>query len=356
MTVKTVNVMCKVVIGMSGGVDSSVAAALLKERGYDVIGVTMKLHNTVADDGGCCSAATASDALTVAHLIGIPHYVMDFTYEFERFVVSYFINEYKSGRTPNPCTACNRYVKFDALLENAKALGAQYVATGHYAGISEKNGRYLLERAADGKKDQTYFLYSLSQYQLAHTLMPLCDITKDRTREIAKSLGLAVADKKDSQEICFVPDGDYASYIEKKAGLSPQGDFIFEGRKVGTHKGVIHYTVGQRKGLGIALGEPVYITEIDTEENKIYLGVEGSQLKSELTASCVNYIPFDMLEQRIRCTAKIRYNARAAECVIIPTQNGVRVVFDEPQRAVTPGQSVVFYDNNTVLGGGTIDA
>lgn len=348
--------MDKVVIGMSGGVDSSVAAALLKEQGYDVVGVTMKLHNTEQADEGCCSVSSANDALAVADKIGIPHYVMNFTEEFDKYVIDYFIDEYRKGKTPNPCTACNRYVKFDALLEKAKALGASHVATGHYAKISEKNGRYLLEKAADDKKDQTYFLYSMTQYQLAHTLMPLYGITKDKTREIAEKLGLNVAQKKDSQEICFVPDNDYASFIEKKAGLSPEGDFIFNGKKVGSHKGLIHYTVGQRKGLGIALGEPVYITKIDPITNKIYLGVEGSQLKSELTASGMSYIPFDNLTEPMRCSAKIRYNAKSAPCVVTPVENGVKVVFDLPQRAVTPGQSVVFYDNNMVLGGGTINA
>ncbi len=348
--------MDKVVVGMSGGVDSSVAAALLKKTGYDVIGVTMKLHDTEQADEGCCSVSSANDALAVAAKIGIPHYVMNFTDEFKRDVIDYFISEYKNARTPNPCTVCNKRIKFDALLQKARGLGAKHVATGHYAKIAQKDGRYLLQRASDEKKDQTYFLYSLSQNQLSRILMPLSDITKEKTREIASSLGFSVAKKRDSQEICFVPDGDYAAFIERQAGASPGGDFIFEGKKVGRHKGIIHYTVGQRKGLGIALGEPVYITKIDPKNNLIYLGADKSRLSRELYASDMNYIPFDAPVGPFRCLAKIRYNAKASPCEVIPVNNGVRVVFDEPQNAITPGQSVVFYDNNTVIGGGTIDA
>ncbi|OQB14603.1 MAG: tRNA-specific 2-thiouridylase MnmA [Firmicutes bacterium ADurb.Bin193] len=343
-------------MGMSGGVDSSVAAALLKKTGYDVIGVTMKLHDTEQADEGCCSVSSANDALAVAAKIGIPHYVMNFTDEFKRDVIDYFISEYKNARTPNPCTVCNKRIKFDALLQKARGLGAKHVATGHYAKIAQKDGRYLLQRASDEKKDQTYFLYSLSQNQLSRILMPLSDITKEKTREIASSLGFSVAKKRDSQEICFVPDGDYAAFIERQAGASPGGDFIFEGKKVGRHKGIIHYTVGQRKGLGIALGEPVYITKIDPKNNLIYLGADKSRLSRELYASDMNYIPFDAPVGPFRCLAKIRYNAKASPCEVIPVNNGVRVVFDEPQNAITPGQSVVFYDNNTVIGGGTIDA
>ncbi len=357
MTVQTADaIMRKVVIGMSGGVDSSVAALLLKEQGYDVIGVTMKLHNTEHADDGCCSVSSANDALAVAEKIGIPHYVMNFTDDFERHVIDYFVREYKSGRTPNPCTACNKYIKFNALLEKAKALGAEYVATGHYAKIEKENGRYLLRRAADMKKDQTYFLYQMTQYQLSHTLMPLFGITKDETRRLASSLGLKVADKKDSQEICFVTDNDYASFIEAREGASPQGDFVFRDRKVGTHKGIIHYTVGQRKGLGIALGESVYVTKIDPVANLVYLDTDEGRRKAELTASHISFIPFETLEQPIKCTAKIRYNAADKPCMVSPCENGVKVLFDEPQLAVTPGQSVVFYDKNTVLGGGIIDA
>lgn len=348
--------MNNVVVGMSGGVDSSVAAALLKQQGYNVIGVTMKLHKAEHTDEGCCSVFNAKDALLVAENIGIPHYVMDFTKEFEQLVIDYFVSEYKRGRTPNPCTACNSFIKFDALLKKAKALGADYVATGHYAKVTSGNGRYLLQRGLDEKKDQTYFLYTLSQHQLSHTLMPLADVTKEQTRQIARQLGLKTAKKKESQEICFIPDNDYAAFIEKRAGASPCGDFIFNGKKVGTHKGIIHYTVGQRKGLGIALGEPVYIIKIEPETNNIYLGSEVGRLGSELTASRLNFIPFDQLTEKIHCTAKIRYNANDSKCVVTPIKGGVHVLFEQPQKAITPGQSVVFYDNDTVLGGGIIDA
>jgi len=349
--------MSKVIIGMSGGVDSSVAAAVLLEQGYDVIGVTMKLWNGEQTDGGCCSLSAVNDARRVADKLNIPYYVMNFEADFNKYVINNFIDEYKNGRTPNPCIACNKYIKFDALLEKSKAIGADYVATGHYAKISNNNGVFSLERAADEKKDQTYFLYSMTQYQLAHTLMPLYDITKDKTREMAEKLGLAVANKPDSQEICFVPDGDYARFIEETAGVSPVGNFVDEsGNVVGQHKGIIHYTVGQRKGLGIALNRPVYVTKIDTQTNTVILGGDGMQLSDTLTASNVSYIPFEKLEGSIKCTAKIRYNTKDAPCEIFPTDNGVKVVFDQPQRAITPGQAVVFYEGNTVLGGGIIDA
>lgn len=342
---------------MSGGVDSSVAAAVLLEHGYDVIGVTMKLWNGEQTDGGCCSLSAVNDARRVADKLNIPYYVMNFEADFNKYVINNFIDEYKNGRTPNPCIACNKYIKFDALLEKAKAIGADYVATGHYAKITNNNGVFSLERAADEKKDQTYFLYNMTQYQLAHTLMPLYDITKDKTREMAEKIGLAVANKPDSQEICFVPDGDYARFIEETAGKSPVGNFVDEsGNIVGQHKGIIHYTVGQRKGLGIALNRPVYVTKIDTQTNTVILGGDGLQLSDTLTASNVTYIPFEKLECSMKCTAKIRYNTKDAPCEIFPTDNGVKVVFDQPQRAITPGQAVVFYDGNTVLGGGIIDA
>jgi len=343
----------RVIIGMSGGVDSSVAAALLKEQGYDVIGVTMKLWDGEQTDEGCCSLSAVNDARRVADLLDIPYYVMNFEKEFNEFVIKNFIDEYKAGRTPNPCICCNKYVKFHALLNKAEALGADYVATGHYAKISEKDGIYYLQRAADEKKDQTYFLYDMNQNQLSKTLMPLYAVTKDKTREMARQLGLNVANKKDSQEICFVPDGDYASFIEGIAGKSPEGDFIDEeGNKIGTHKGIIHYTVGQRKGLGIALGYPAYVTKIDPITNKITIGAKGSQLGSALNASNITF----NLEGEMRCTAKIRYNTKDAPCTVYPTERGVRVVFDAMQSAITPGQAVVFYDGDTVIGGGIIDA
>lgn len=345
--------MNKVAIGMSGGVDSSVAAAVLTEQGYDVIGITMKLHSAHPADKEC---RNADDALQVARKLGIPHYIVDFTDEFERYVINYFISEYKNGRTPNPCTVCNKYLKFDALFKKAKELGASYAATGHYARIVQQDERFCLRRAADKNKDQTYFLYLLSEQQLSKTLMPLGEITKAQTREIADKLGLVIAKKKESQEICFVPDNDYAAFIEKRAGLSPRGDFIYNGKKVGEHKGIIHYTVGQRKGLELALGKPVYIIGIEPKTNIIYLGCEQARYGVELTASSLNFLPFDTLTEEMKCTAKIRYNAKDSACTVSPTESGVRVVFEQPQKAITPGQSIVFYKDDIVLGGGRINA
>ncbi|NLB80984.1 MAG: tRNA 2-thiouridine(34) synthase MnmA [Clostridiaceae bacterium] len=345
-----------VAVGMSGGVDSSVTAALLKEQGYNVIGITMQLHNVQQSDTGYCTGVDIRDASLAAERIGIPHYVVDFTCEFERFVIDYFVNEYKNGRTPNPCIACNKHIKFGSLLNRAKALGADFVATGHYARVTQKDGRFLLQRGVDKNKDQTYFLYTLSQQQLSRILMPLGDKTKAQTREIARRFGLVTAEKKESQEICFVLDNDYAAFIEKRAGISPFGDFIYNGQTVGTHKGIIHYTVGQRKGLGLALGKPIYITKIDAVTNKIHLGDDDQRRSTMLTAGELNFIPFDTIPKEFACTAKIRYNAKDSPCVVYSAQAGVRVVFENGQNAVTPGQSIVFYDGETVLGGGIIDA
>ena len=337
---------------MSGGVDSSVAAALLLEQGYNVIGITMSLHNSAQGAG----SSVETDAKRVADALGIPHHVVDLSTEFKNHVTDYFINEYRRGRTPNPCIVCNHRIKFGAMLNAARELGADCVATGHYADIAESEGRWRLMCAADERKDQTYFLNRLTQEQFSCAVLPLSGIDKARVRAVAQGLGLTVADKKDSQEICFIPDGDYAAYIERQTGKSPVGEFIFGGKAVGEHNGIIRYTVGQRKGLGIALGEPVFITKIDPAANRIYLGTEGSQYKRELTASEMNWISTDGMTRPFRCRAKIRYNARAADCEVFPDGDGVRVTFDTPQKAVTPGQSVVFYDENSVIGGGIINA
>lgn len=345
-----------VIVGMSGGVDSSVAAALLKEQGCQVIGVTMKLWNGEQAEGGCCSLSAVHDARRVADKLGIPFYVMDFQREFNEFVISDFIRAYKAGKTPNPCIACNRYIKFDALLAKARAIGADYVATGHYAKIHRQNGRFLLCRPADRHKDQTYFLYSMTQQQLAHTLMPLHGVTKEQTRAIAEELGLAVAKKPDSQEICFVPDGNYARFIEDADGAAPAGDFVdASGAVLGSHKGLLHYTIGQRKGLGVSFGRPMYVTKIDAVLNRVTLGEEGSQYASSLLADDLNFIPFDTLDKPLQVHAKVRYQARPAEAVLTPVEHGrVRVDFAEAQRSITPGQAVVFYDGDLVVGGGTI--
>jgi len=263
-----------------------------------------------------------------------------------------------NGRTPNPCVACNNFIKFDELLKRAKALGADYVATGHYAGIEEKDGRYLLKNAEDDKKDQTYMLYNLTQYQLAHTLMPCGEYRKDRIREIAKEIGLLVHNKKDSEEICFIPDNDHGSFIKKYMREKVrEGNFVDKNGKVlGRHKGIAYYTIGQRKGLGIALGVPVFVTDIIPWKNEVVLGSEEDIFRTELIASDVNLIPFDVLEKPMEVKAKIRYAAKPSPAVIYPEpDNKVRVVFSEKQRAITKGQSVVFYDGSILVGGGVIE-
>ena len=356
----------RVVIGMSGGVDSSVAAAVLKEQGYDVVGVTMRLWDGETVEGEelestCCSLSAVEDARRVAFHLGIDYYVLDFRKEFSASVIDYFANEYLLGRTPNPCIACNRHLKFDAMLKKAELLGADKVATGHYANIDydAASGRYLLRRAAAATKDQTYALYALTQAQLAHTLMPLGQFkSKDEVREYAKKLGLPTAKKKDSMEICFVPDQDYAAFIQRRVGaLPPEGDFVdLEGNVLGRHKGVVHYTVGQRKGLGIAFGKPMFVVRIDAAKNQVVLGESGSEFSDSLLAIDENLIPFDDITAPIRADIKVRYSAKPAPGEISREGKYLRVRFDQPQRAITPGQAVVFYQPNgdLVLGGATI--
>ncbi|MDP4181290.1 MAG: tRNA 2-thiouridine(34) synthase MnmA [Bacillota bacterium] len=355
----------KVMLGMSGGVDSSVAAACLLEKGYDVIGVTMQIWPDMDEDkqkneGGCCSLSAVDDARRVANNLGIPYYVMNFKKVFEEKVINYFVDEYLVGRTPNPCIACNRHVKFEEMLNKALSMGIDYIATGHYASVEydESKKRYLLIKSATSAKDQTYALYTLTQDQLAHTLMPIGEYNKDEVREKAKLLDLVVASKPDSQEICFVEDNDYGRFIEEKTNtkINP-GFFVDENGKVlGKHKGIVHYTVGQRKGLGIALGKPVFVVRIDVEKNQVVLGEEKQVFSDTLTASDLNFISIDKLEGSMKVNAKIRYSAKEAPAVISPLADGrVKVVFETPQRAITPGQSVVFYDGDIVVGGGVID-
>lgn len=351
---------------MSGGVDSSVAAALLKEEGYEVIGMTMRLWDGEEIDGRhmdgtCCSLSAVEDARYVCYKLGIEHFVMDFRKEFEEDVVNYFVDEYKNGRTPNPCIACNKFLKFDAMLRRAEMLGAEFVATGHYARIEkdEKTGRYLLLRAASAAKDQTYALYSLTQQQLSKTLMPLGRLeSKQETRAIAEKLGLITAKKPDSMEICFVPDKDYAAFIERRTGVGCKpGNFVdVNGNILGRHNGIIRYTVGQRKGLGVTFGKPMFVLRIDAERNEIVLGEKGTEFSDSLFADKTNFIPFDTLSEPMRVRAKVRYSAPAAAATVTPENGGVRVVFDAPQRAITPGQAVVFYeeDGDGVIGGGII--
>jgi tRNA-specific 2-thiouridylase len=354
----------KVVVGMSGGVDSSVAAYLLKEQGYDVIGVTMQIWQdedefTQERNGGCCGLSAVDDARRVAERLDIPYYVMNFKQEFKKNVMDYFVAEYLKGRTPNPCIACNRYVKWEALLQRSLAIGADYIATGHYARIEQLlNGRYAIKNSVTAKKDQTYALYNLTQAQLSHTLMPVGDYTKDEIRGIAEEIGLMVAHKKDSQEICFIPDDDYAGFIDKEcAGLvPPPGNFVSAtGEILGKHKGITHYTVGQRKGLGIALGHPVFVTAIRPETNEVVLGENQDVFTNVLYADHLNFMALSDIRENIELKAKIRYSHEGSTCVVSRVgEDEIRCEFKEPVRAVTPGQAVVLYDGDYVAGGGII--
>lgn len=353
----------KVVVGMSGGVDSSVAAYLLKEQGYDVIGVTMQIWQDEdraiqEENGGCCGLSAVDDARRVAADLGIPYYVMNFKKEFKRDVIDYFIEEYRQGRTPNPCIACNRYVKWESLLKRSLDIGADYIATGHYARIVKlDNGRYTLMRSATLAKDQTYALYNLTQEQLSRTLMPVGEYSKDEVREIAERINLQVASKPDSQDICFVPDGDYASFIEETTGEKVvPGNFVdLDGNILGQHKGIIHYTVGQRKGLGLSLGKPVFVLEIRPETNEVVIGDNKDALSDMLRANRINFMSVEDLEGEKRVFAKIRYNHKGAWCTVKKSgEDEILCTFEEPQRAITPGQAVVLYDGDYVFGGGTI--
>ena len=353
----------KVVIGMSGGVDSSVAAYLLKEQGYDVIGVTMQIWQEDKDyterEGGCCSLSAVDDARRVANKIGIPFYVMNFRDSFKEKVIDYFVQEYIDGKTPNPCIACNKHLKFDELLRKARGIGADYVATGHYAKIEERDGRHLLIRSDDYRKDQTYALYNFTQDQLAHTLMPCGEYTKDRIREIAKEIGLSVYNKKDSEEICFIPDNDHGRYIKEARPLEVvKGNFVDKnGNVLGQHKGIVYYTIGQRKGLGIAFGKPMFVIDINAKNNTVILGDNSDLFQYNLIAKDVNFISIEDIKEPIRVKAKVRYAAKPADATVYKVaEDKIKIVFDEAQRAITKGQSVVMYDGDKVVGGGIIES
>ena len=351
----------KALISMSGGVDSSLAAKLMKDKGFDCIGCTMKLYHN--EDAGiessrtCCSLDDVEVARSVAYKLGMPFYVFNFTDAFRDTVIRKFIESYENGITPNPCIDCNRYMKFDKLYERAKTLGCDYIVTGHYARIEEQAGKFVLKKALDETKDQSYVLYSMTQDQLVHTMFPIGSMQKTEVRAIAKESGFVNADKPDSQDICFVPNGDYASVIELQTGKeSAEGNFVDkQGNNLGRHKGVIHYTIGQRKGLGVSSTEPLYVCNICPKDGNVVLGSNDDLFSREADVSDFNWISGEVPGSEFRCKAKIRYRQPEQWVTVIPTgADTVHIVFDEPQRAITPGQAAVFYDGDTVLGGGTI--
>ena len=341
----------KVLVGMSGGVDSSAAAILLKEQGYDVSGCMLKMH---IPEGGV--SKDAADAKAVADSLGIPFCVADYSDRFDNCVIKYFTDTYFEGKTPNPCVFCNKNMKFPCMLDAADKCGCHYIATGHYAKVSCRNGRYILERGADRKKDQSYMLYALGQDILSRVIFPLGSLTKEEIREYARKAGLSVADKKDSQDICFIKGTDYGTFIKDRTGItSPAGEFRdIDGKIIGTHKGIISYTVGQRKGLGISSEEPYYVVDKNVAQNTVVLGREKDLYATRVFAENVNFIPFDSLTQSMKVTAKLRYSQTDSVCTVSPTEKGFVLEFDTPQRAVTPGQSAVLYDGDTVIGGGVI--
>ena len=351
----------KALIAMSGGVDSSLAAKLMRDRGFYCIGCTMKLYNN--EDAGlersrtCCSLDDVEDARNVAFKLGMPFYVFNFTDAFRDTVIRKFIESYEQGITPNPCIDCNRYMKFDKLYERAKILGCDYVVTGHYARIEEQDGKFVLKKALDETKDQSYVLYSMTQRQLAHTVFPLGNMRKTQVRQRAGECGFVNAKKPDSQDICFVPDGDYARFIQEYTGIVPErGDVIdSKGNVLGRHEGIINYTIGQRKGLGIAFGKPMYVIDKNLEDNTVTEGESEELFSDRLRAVQVNVITDLELGKAVKCKAKTRYKQVEQACEAVFYEDGTaEVLFEEPQRAVTKGQRVVFYDGDVVLGGGVI--
>src|SRR5450631_4405162 len=373
----------RVVVGMSGGVDSSAAAALLLEQGYDVVGITLKLWpqdcvNRAEDK--CCGPQAVMDARSVSHKLDIPYYLIDEAAEFQKHVIQYFADEYKAGRTPNPCVMCNQNLKFGRLIDRADQLGADYIATGHFARVdfspdangradlpdspdaqqripTKCPGRYLLKRGRDLKKDQSYFLFSLRQDQLARAIFPLGEKTKSDTREVARHCNLKTADKEESMEICFVPDNNYGGFLQQANLVQKhRGEIVdLHGHVLGRHDGIAFYAIGQRKGLGITTSKPVYVVELDAENNRVIVGDDSALDRDEFTADRCNWHPFDKLTEPIQVTAKIRYNHPGTSATVTPLENNsVRVKLHTPQRAITPGQAAVFYQDDLVVGGGWI--
>ena len=355
--------MKKAIIAMSGGVDSSVAALLTKESGDECIGATMKLYNNedigVHREKTCCSLDDVEDARSVAYQMDMPYYVFNFTADFHTEVMDRFVDAYENGCTPNPCIDCNRYLKFDKMFHRMQEIGYDYIVTGHYARVEydEKRDRYLLKKAVDDTKDQSYVLYMLTQEQLAHVKLPLGGLRKDQVRVIAEKHGFINARKHDSQDICFVPDGDYAEFIRRESKKEvPEGNFVStDGKILGRHKGITHYTVGQRKGLGLSLGHPAFVLEIRPETNEVVIGTNEESMTRFVKANRLNFMAVEDIEGEMRAFGKIRYNHKGAPCTVKRTgEDEILCTFDEPVRAVTPGQALVLYDGDYVLGGGTI--
>ena len=352
----------RVVVAMSGGVDSSVAALLLHRAGWDVVGVTLKLYSLdeaelPADHQGCCTLDDVEDARTVCRRLGIPHYVLNMEREFHDQVMDYFVAEYRRGRTPHPCIACNDKIKFSQLMARADALSAQYVATGHYARIEHGPESSILKKGIDHAKDQSYVLFGMTQAQLSRTLLPVGGYRKDDIRQLALEAGLITADKPDSQDICFIPLGDYREFLRQRTAGIPGEIVDLDGAVVGTHPGIEYFTVGQRRGLGLPLtpGEPRYVVRLDPDRNRVVVGPESALYAGEAWVSGVNFVSGDTPADDAPASVKIRYKSHEAPATLHPRPGGVLVRFREPQRAVTPGQAAVFYDGDTLLGGGSIE-
>ncbi len=350
----------RVVVAMSGGVDSSVAAAILKKDGYEVIGVTMRLWSE--DDGSasgprrrCCSLEEIEDARRVCQILDIPFYVVNFEPQFQTYVVDYFCQEYLQGRTPNPCLACNKWIKFDFLLNRAMALGADYLATGHYARIEQRNGNRLLLKAIDSAKDQSYVLYALGQKEVERLMFPMGSYSKSKARLLAQDMGLHIWDKAESQETCFINDGDYRDFLAVRNLCQPGYIVNAEGKVLGRHSGIGFFTVGQRRGLGLASRERLYVVAIDPITNRVVVGTNEQLFRDELYASEVGFVSGELPREPVAVTAKIRYKSPEVKAMLYPLGKRARLVFEEPQRAITPGQAAVFYDGDIVLGGGIIE-